>query len=787
MVKFVKAKKFLAVILAGIAILSVLPNLTFTASAAGYDSSAAISYARNHWNDGNGACATFVSNCLQAGGCTAWSSGVGTLKDDLLNGGWGTLYELKRDANNYYSIKASDNAGKLSQGDPIFFYCKKCSKPWAHVMICSGFDSSGYAKAYAHNVAKNDARIYNYTDGSHSGSDIVAYSIHMQSHTHNYVQGYEAAHPHKIYMKCSCGDWYYTGETTTLDNCELCHPLRIIATDETKLTGFIWNNMDNANSYDLRVWKTADNANIFTVYGIKNTDYSHSLPGGNYYAELCVGYKNGVIEYFDRVNFTVKGVGNDFQPTGTAIFGNKIFALFENSVSYDYAKTACEKMGGHLASIHNQQEQEVIESLIVNKNVAFWLGGNDSETEGVWKWEDGTAWDYDNWAPDEPNNDDTYYGHEDYLEISSYTGFWNDVPHRYNFNYGFIAEFYIDEIAKSQSTSTIRYEYHKYNVPVSKYILFNKAVPWEVAEAYCESLGGHLATITSPEENVAISTLLGNKNYYIGGTDKNVEGNWQWVNNEVFDYTYWRDGQPDNHIEEDYVMVYGNNQAGDKGIWNDISNHYASCGFVCEIDIAYQSPEAPQIVVGCKKVRPGGTVDVTVSLKNNPGIASLKLKVDFDSDLTLTGVAYNDSTGGNYQQPQTMKSPVILNWYNGAANSNGDFVFATLTFNVNDNAQIGNKPITVTYDPDDVYNIDENNIVFAVVNGNIDVVNYMPGDINGDDKVNNKDLTRLFQHLSNCDVTVNEAALDINGDGKVNNKDLTRLFQYLSSWNVEIF
>ena len=64
---------------------------------------------------------------------------------------------------------------------------------------------------------------------------------------------------------------------------------------------------------------------------------------------------------------------------------------------------------------------------------------------------------------------------------------------------------------------------------------------------------------------------------------------------------------------------------------------------------------------------------------------------------------------------------------------------------------------------------------------------HITGDINGDGKVNNKDLTRLFQYLSDWDVDANEAALDINGDGKVNNKDLTRLFQFLSDWDVEIY
>ena len=63
----------------------------------------------------------------------------------------------------------------------------------------------------------------------------------------------------------------------------------------------------------------------------------------------------------------------------------------------------------------------------------------------------------------------------------------------------------------------------------------------------------------------------------------------------------------------------------------------------------------------------------------------------------------------------------------------------------------------------------------------------VPGDVNNDGSLNNRDLTRLYQYLTGWDVTVNRKALDINNDGIVNNKDLSRLLQYLSDWDVVIY
>jgi hypothetical protein len=231
---------------------------------------------------------------------------------------------------------------------------------------------------------------------------------------------------------------------------------------------------------------------------------------------------------------------------------------------------------------------------------------------------------------------------------------------------------------------------------------------------------------------------------------------------------------------------------------SDEENSYVFIGWSPEVtavngDVTYtaqfQTVPYAKLMVENKNVIAGDTVIVKISLANNPGISSMKLVLSFDENaLQLTNIEYNSEIGGQSQQPQTKASPVTLNWFNGAANTNGDFVFATLTFKVADTVTAGESyTISVAYDQDDLFNIDYEDVIVNVSNGVITVINHIPGDVNGDGKVNNKDLSLLFQYLSGWDVKVEESALDVNGDGKVNNKDLSLLFQYLSGWVVEIF
>ena len=53
--------------------------------------------------------------------------------------------------------------------------------------------------------------------------------------------------------------------------------------------------------------------------------------------------------------------------------------------------------------------------------------------------------------------------------------------------------------------------------------------------------------------------------------------------------------------------------------------------------------------------------------------------------------------------------------------STANGVLATLTFTVKENADSGKSAITLTYDPDEVYNIDMTNITFAVKNGSVTI------------------------------------------------------------------
>ena len=115
------------------------------------------------------------------------------------------------------------------------------------------------------------------------------------------------------------------------------------------------------------------------------------------------------------------------------------------------------------------------------------------------------------------------------------------------------------------------------------YTIYAGTSTWDQANAYCESVGGHLATITDQGEQSFINRLnLDERCLWTGGyRDDNF--NWHWVTGEEWNYTNWSDGEPNNSDEiipnENRIAVYPNK-------WNDLNveNTYQTSGFICEID-----------------------------------------------------------------------------------------------------------------------------------------------------------------------------------------------------------
>lgn len=123
---------------------------------------------------------------------------------------------------------------------------------------------------------------------------------------------------------------------------------------------------------------------------------------------------------------------------------------------------------------------------------------------------------------------------------------------------------------------------------------------------------------------------------------------------------------------------------------------------------------------------PGDTVQITISTENNPGIVGLQLAVQYDKNVLELTKANAGVFNGVAFGPAN-KVPFNLNWVDAIHPDNKtNGVLATLTFKIKAGAPNGTYPITVSFKPENVFNLAWENVSFTTKAGGVTVGGAIP-------------------------------------------------------------
>ncbi|XP_040892217.1 CD209 antigen-like protein C [Toxotes jaculatrix] len=112
---------------------------------------------------------------------------------------------------------------------------------------------------------------------------------------------------------------------------------------------------------------------------------------------------------------------------GWVYFSGSVYYISSIKKNWEESRNDCLQRGADLMIINSKEEQDFVAQV----NDSMWIGLTDRETEGTWKWVDGTPLTISFWVSGEPNSFEST--EEDCAELR-YHGTvesWNDKPCNY--------------------------------------------------------------------------------------------------------------------------------------------------------------------------------------------------------------------------------------------------------------------------------------------------------------------------------------------------------------------
>lgn len=192
---------------------------------------------------------------------------------------------------------------------------------------------------------------------------------------------------------------------------------------------------------------------------------------------------------------------------------------------------------------------------------------------------------------------------------------------------------------------------------------------------------------------------------------------------------------------------------------------------------------AATVTVESVNAVPGSNVEVNINVKNNPGILAANFTVTYDKGLTLIDSKSGDAFSAlSMTKPENYNSPCKFGWdaLEIADEDIKDGTILTLTFSVDKGVSANSKlNVKLSYQNGNIIDSDLNDIPVTINNGSVTVIDYIPGDINGDGTIDLKDVTLVRRLVTGYSVTANKLAADVNGDGEITMKDVVLIRRYV--------
>lgn len=189
--------------------------------------------------------------------------------------------------------------------------------------------------------------------------------------------------------------------------------------------------------------------------------------------------------------------------------------------------------------------------------------------------------------------------------------------------------------------------------------------------------------------------------------------------------------------------------------------------------------------VQSQTAKPGATVDVTVDVKDNPGILGAAVSLKYDEGLTLTDATAGDAFSSLVlTKPGKIQSPCKFVWDGQeiTADDIKDGTILKLSFKVSGTAKSGESyKISVSCDAGDMVDADLNAVDVKTEDGEIGISAFTPGDLNEDNKINSTDVIMMRRQIAGgYEQTINEKACDVNEDGRINSADVILVRRYIA-------